>query len=765
MHTVIMAVGLSVAIAFALPMICFNNEINRVCKGHDNYKNIYSVCHVDLQSSTIGFGDFLKERIPEVEKASSPMFGINEIMDSKGKTAHSIDKDFFYFFPCTFIEGDESFIDTPGAIAVSAEYAKELAADGPVLGRLIYGTKEIYTVAAVFDDYGRGILRKCDMLTSNSKLKETHSNTIPLADEVMTFISVREGSDMQSVTEKFRKAAVEHWGSFGDRYRDEQHYRLVRYDRITSEAVVFTNSHNPGIRWILGIICALLFLIPLINYINLSIALTTKRAKEMAMRRLNGAGRGSIIMKYCTESLAFTTGCFLFGLVLTKLSVPALNSFIQATNGAGLFISMNWTVTDILLFIALILLTSLICGLAPALIVSRFTPLDVTKGDFRYHSKKRLSKIFICFQSMIAVIVSALSLVMETNYSKTRNIDFHCNVEDVFYFRPDALIKGAAEKMAQELKKKPEVLSVGMTSFYSEMPGIGSSRVYFEEKQIMFSYIHVYCDEDAFNLLEFEIEERYSEDMSSGFWTTDEAEKYLGEFPDAWQSIIDRNMIKHHTPAGRIEDFPSMMEMSSIPDISMLFVAPASEIDFYPGLVIKTIPDHTKARKVIADVYAEVYDEQVTDIMNFSTASKYIEEIHLDNIAPLHTTLKLMRLILVLVIAMTMMGLTGMSIYYASERRHEIAVRKVFGGTTDSETFRNAMTYLKLTLIADLLAIPVIYLLLDVMKQTHYGDRIETSWWVYMVAVGFSLVTSLASVIWQTLRAARSNPAEVLKKE
>ncbi|MBQ3607619.1 MAG: hypothetical protein II991_04920, partial [Bacteroidales bacterium] len=143
----------------------------------------------------------------------------------------------------------------------------------------------------------------------------------------------------------------------------------------------------------------------------------------------------------------------------------------------------------------------------------------------------------------------------------------------------------------------------------------------------------------------------------------------------------------------------------------------------------------------------------------------YIREIHKENLAPLYITIRLMRLVLILIIAMTMMGLTGMSVYYASERRHEIAVRKVFGGTTDSETFRNVLTYIRMTLISDILAIPVVYFLIDFLRETPYANTIDTFWWVYAAAILFSIAISLVSVLWQILRAARTNPAETLKKE
>ncbi len=181
--------------------------------------------------------------------------------------------------------------------------------------------------------------------------------------------------------------------------------------------------------------------------------------------------------------------------------------------------------------------------------------------------------------------------------------------------------------------------------------------------------------------------------------------------------------------------------------------------------MIKTVSDHAAARKVIAEAYSKVYDEPITDIMNFAYESRYIKEIHKDSLAPIYSTIKLMRLVLLLIIVMTMMGMTGMSIYYASQRRHEISVRKVFGATTHSENLRNVLTYVRMTLISDILAIPAIYLLLDFMKKTSYANSLNTSWWVYVVAISVSVAISLASVLWQTLRAARTNPAEALKKE
>ena len=121
LYTAIEVVGLSIAIAFALPMLCYNNSVRQISKGHENYENIYSVCFDQLQGTSPEFGAFLKERIPEIAKVTNPVLQKQEILDDDNRKTDFIDKDFFYFFPCTFIEGDENFLDIPGAVAVSAD--------------------------------------------------------------------------------------------------------------------------------------------------------------------------------------------------------------------------------------------------------------------------------------------------------------------------------------------------------------------------------------------------------------------------------------------------------------------------------------------------------------------------------------------------------------------------------------------------------------------------------------------------------------------
>ena len=142
----------------------------------------------------------------------------------------------------------------------------------------------------------------------------------------------------------------------------------------------------------------------------------------------------------------------------------------------------------------------------------------------------------------------------------------------------------------------------------------------------------------------------------------------------------------------------------------------------------------------------------------------YIKEINESELAPHKGVNDLMEKLLGIIVILGIMGLTGISIYFATEREKEIAVRKVFGGTVITELWRNTRTFIRIALIANLVAIPIAVLAFDTIL-IHLADKIQNLWLIYIACVMISFTIILASVLWQTIRAARTNPAESLKKE
>ena len=479
----------------------------------------------------------------------------------------------------------------------------------------------------------------------------------------------------------------------------------------------------------------------------------------MATRKLNGASQRNIVFKYCLESMAFTAVCFVFGLLLSDITSDVWNSFMNNTGAGTGNLALSWTPANILIFIALIVITGLICGIVPALIVSHFTPLDVTKGDFRYHSKKTMSRIFIGFQSLLSVVLIAVTLYMEAEFSKLRNVDYNCDVDDVFWFKPRNG-KFNTEGMLDILKGRPEILNIGLTN---NIPGFALQGAvqYSDMGFAYYSYIH--CDEDAFNSFGFEILSQADRDNRYGIWITPLAQQKCDEIPGLMEKILQTENISTTNIAGVIQDFPSMSDRPVDESFPFVLVTPMENI-WMKNLAIKTIPDHATARKIIADAYSEISGEEVTDIMNFGWGSSYVMEVHKGNISEEKAIVVLMRTMMILVILMTMLGLTGMSVYFASERRQDIAIRKIFGGTIGKETVRNIKAYMRIVLIADIIAMPLIYFLLSRLSLNSIV-KVGNTFWIYASAIALSFVIAILAVLWQTLRAARTNPAEALKKE
>ena len=136
-----------------------------------------------------------------------------------------------------------------------------------------------------------------------------------------------------------------------------------------------------------------------------------------------------------------------------------------------------------------------------------------------------------------------------------------------------------------------------------------------------------------------------------------------------------------------------------------------------------------------------------------------VRELEEDN-----QTVKLLEIFAILAVLLSVLGLVAMSTYFASEREKGIAIRKVFGGTMAGETRRNITEYMIITIVGSVVAVPVAWFFCERYLE-EFAYRIDMTVWPFIVAVMLSLVISLTSVLWQTLRAARTNPAEALKKE
>ena len=180
----------------------------------------------------------------------------------------------------------------------------------------------------------------------------------------------------------------------------------------------------------------------------------------------------------------------------------------------------------------------------------------------------------------------------------------------------------------------------------------------------------------------------------------------------------------------------------------------------YGGFVMEIVGDHAEARKAIHEVVDEWRNGELVDPF----ADGFIDDFYRDALKPAKNNMRLLEIFMILAVVISLLGLLAMSTYYAGENAKSIAVRKVFGGTVESETWRTVKEYMVLVAVACVIAVPI-----AVWAAQRYLEgfivKLENYAWIFVVAVALAFVMAFLSVLWQTLRAARTNPAEALKKE
>ena len=766
LYAAIEILGLSVAIAVAVPLLSYLLKINEVNHAHPDHENIYSLSVGRLQCSSANIGRYLQENIPEIEIVSSPShLSGNYSFEVDGRMASYIryDRIFLYFFPHEFVAGGLD-TETKTAMAISESFANQLSKSGNVLGRSLNLGSESYVISGIFKDCQDPRFKKYDMMiprieSPNEPDMAYGGNSI----HIMSFFKTHDGTDYEILKKKVQEACAAYWGPMDDKEFENQYsfkrperYDIVPYSKITTKDNYQLNECGGGGFIIVCVIAAILLIFAVINYINLNVALSTRRAKEIATRKLVGAGRRQIILLFLRNALIMNLTCFGFGMLLTGVTTDMISTFFQTIDSDGV-VTVGYSFSDICVYVVFILVLTLVTGLIPALTVSKFTPLDITKGNFRYHSKKTMTKVFICIQTILTIIILAVTLVFNAQYDKYMDMEYNCDIDDVFFLMPDYGVNLSPEILKSELEKRPEVIAVGHSD---RVPSSLTTITYESTNGDRIFLSCVECTEEAFEIFGFDIMTINDTTNLKGIWMTPEAAKTESIYPEYFKDLLSRNFGDYRI-AGMIENIPSRDGRSYIDDFPAVVVVGDTK---WNSMVIKTIADHEKARKAIASVYEEVTGIEVQDLREFGMLSMYIKEMNEDSLSPRKGLNDLLEKLLGIIFILGVMGLTGISIYFATEREKEIAIRKVFGGTSESELKRNLMTYVKITLIANLIAIPLAAAAFSTI-MFNFADKITDIWIIYVVCILISFSISLGSVLWQTLRAAHTNPAEALKKE
>ena len=758
LYTGIEAVGLIVSLAFVLLSGHYVWKQRQMTRNVPDYKDVYTFYRTIRGDSGIGqswgFSYQAKESVPEVDKAAMFWKAISqdeETIDINGHKHHvksfMVGGDFFDIFPADFESGGPDVMSDISNVIISRSFANRLGGEAHALGSLIDGQ---YTIAAIIGETPNPIFGDVDVIYNIENL--TSRKNSPFRLDVVPFVKVREGTDRNMLEVKADTLVAKAFDAFGGRNFLEDS-GLVRYDEIW-----FSPANNQSLKrgsrtytGIILLVTIILLLSAIFNYINLNVALSGKRSKEMATRKILGAGNESLIAGRLFESLAFTTACFLLAAVLAEALTPWFN---RVTSGGGVPIKVLFTPGWIGVYVSFIALTSLIQGCLPAWIGTRMPAISVVKGEYRAKRKHLFSKVFIVLQQVFSIILLSLAVVLGLQVSHMANRPLGADVDGDFYVQIGDM--DLQNLFAEKALSLPYVNRIGHSTYF---PGMVEEMITEDKDKGIIKFAALNCDRAAFEILGFHIQEKYEEPENGTVWISRQEMTRFG---------VDRNTenLRNHyiignTIGGIVEDFAPNDILSYDSSMGSYIVIGPSERQY--GLLIETVGDRKQAGKALRSLYSELSVE-ANGIEDTPVMFGFIKDILSEHITEVKRQLSLVRAFMLLSLLLSILGLIAMSYYYADESSKDIAIRKVFGSTLENEIRKTALDYLILLGVAAVIAVPLSILLSSRLLE-QYSYRISGYGWVFIATVAIATIVAFLSILWQTLKAARTNPATELKKE
>ena len=753
--SVIQILGISIALSFAIPAASLLVELQQMKRDNPEYKDIYGVRSL----STMSFEDedrYFLDTYPEVEKATmfiSSGTGMKQNMLVDG-TMFSVrtmfaNEEITDFFPLRMESGSFESIAEANSIILSKEFASNLAGDNLVGSTVFIGDRP-YVVKGILDGFESRRIPDTDIILN---LRESFNHE--LSFWTYTFLKLRDGVDTDAFA---RKVLDNDKDLLCDKLgvRDSKYLRLgfTPYeDMVINSDYDWLNCLQPSILIILGGAILLLLLFAFSNYTNLSMAMASRRAKEMATKQLLGSSKADIWKQMISENVVFTAICFILGLLLATVSVRLLNGLLVLANKTGLLETIQFTPSACIAYLLLILLIGTLTGIAPTRIILRHSALDVVKGEFKAREKGFMSKVLIVVQGLVTVALVFASIVEMAQLRHNSRMDFGCGIDDtctVYLSNSDDAEKGL---IFHTLSEKAYTASIG---YATDIPGSLFNTCRTDDLDINV----LICDQGAFEAFGFRVKEDYVARGQSTLWISEALEERLGE---AGLDGEDMDRLGADVIGGTIETF--IANSHSIDMFGPAAVEVRSgdrdlEKDF---IVLKTIGNHDKVLNDLRETVDNVVYSNSGRLKN--SRCTYIHDYFYDvNFRELDSVLGLMEKYLVVMILLSVLGILGISTYNLQIRKHDIAIRKIFGSSTLKEAVGNTTGYSELMLVANAIGLPLGYVLATAMLQSEVS-KVAIAPWMFIVTILFTMAVVVCLCLIQSCLTISVNPADSIKSD
>lgn len=772
LFTVVNIAGLSISLMFVLLIA---DMVTRQLSVDKNLKDTDRICVFASENTAAGhylLGEKLQSRYPEIEDwcAHTGNFGIQTRINDNPTQIQTlaVRKNFFQFFSYKLAEGNPAQVLVDDhSIVLSRSCANRLFGKEPALGKVLEldmpdakgNSNQKFTVTGIMENIENSLLKEStEAVIPYENISELNA-TISLTDGMMgnatsalVFFRTAKGADLNTKANDILSYLKDCWWIYNrGMFKEVQFvpYNQFYFHTETPSGSTEVNQYSFRMVVLFFVIGIIILFMAIFNYVNMSIAQTTYRAKEMATRKLLGSSRSDIFWRMIGESSIMTVIAFILGFLLAKAAEPVAMDLL----GVKLDLTGDLSVVTCLAYLLLIVVLSFISGFVPATILSNYNPLDVVKGHFRRKTKTVYLRVLNIVQDGLTIAMLSCAIYLSVQIYRILDEPLGYTYGNILCLTP-AAEQETLLTFRNEVQKLPFVKRVSFTQGTPIDGGNNHTMVVMVQgapKDMSFQTFKV--DSAFIDMFRIQIYEDHKMSFDKNNWFISEsASKDLGGATD----YVSDERGRSFSIAGLFRDFHIRSVMSEQHPLR-LQILPADKI--YPWTILVEVQDGNPAAygKQINELYSTITKGAPFD------SSWYKEQI-VEQYSDIISMNKLIGIFTCAALVISLLGLTAMSIYFIAQRKRNIAIRKTFGSSSRNEMLQLMKFSFSSLLISLIIAVPLMIFGIHTIDKIVVYDN-SFPWWVPPTAFAVITLISLGSVFLISRKAVRENPVNNIKTE
>lgn len=757
--------GLTVGIAVCFLIFLWVHDELSYDRFHDKAGRIYRALWEARFGDTewkiplvgVPLAETLEKEFPEVERTVSMRQGGFTLRHGNDFVREDhilfVDDDFFDIFAVTFVAGSpETAMQDPESAVLTTEAAKRYFPDQNPLGRALERNDgQLLKVTAVVQGFPPQSHLQFDFLAPLKTLSiiERRRNQWGSAT-VNTYVLLRRGENVETLEARLQDYIDKNVAG-------ESFHAAGNYTRYPLQPLTDIHLHSDGRVvhvYLFSIIAGFILLLACINFVNLATARAMKRAREVGIRKALGSARSQLMRQFLAESFVYALLAIFLALGLAELVLPQFNQF------AGKNLTLNLLDSPFVMgmLVSLAGFVTLLSGAYPAFFLSSFQPGQILKGSLvGQPGSDRLRQGLVVLQFFISIGLIVDTLVVHNQLDFIRNKRLGFDKEHVLVVHRASALGSQIVAFRERLRIHPLVVDA---SEALSLPGQGfDSTIFLPEQPANYestSLTYTWVDEHYIDVLKLKVVagRNFSFEFptdSSAFLINQSAAKAIG-----WQQPLGKHLDGNGARGpviGVVEDFNFASLRQEVQPL--VFVMNRWPL---PYLAVRLKPGN------VADGIAAVETLWKEFVPNSPFEYSFLDQDYQKQYESEQRLAQLFLVFSVLAILIACLGLFGLVSFVSEQRTKEIAMRKVLGASVAGVVGLLTKDFVKLVLLANLVAWPVAWFAMNKWLQS-FAYRIDIAWWVFALAGGLALVIALATVGTQAVRAALANPVEALRYE